>query len=174
MTDGLLTGYDRFRYSNVAVNVSGGTLDMAGQSVFGNITFANNASLTLSGSGTMVFDIDGNNSSDQLSGSNAVDLTGGIIGFRFDSSYTPQVGDSFDFLNVNITVDETGSNIATTDVDGKYNITWDTSGWAVGSGTGNSKGELVIDSITVVPEPSTYALLAGSLGLVTVALRRRR
>jgi len=62
-------------------------------------------------------------SSDQLNGSNAADLSGGIIGFRFDSSYTPQVGDSLDFTNVGLTVDETGANIATTDVDGLYNIT---------------------------------------------------
>jgi hypothetical protein len=175
ITDGGLYNYDRFRYANVTVNVSGGILDMGGDSVFGTLSLANNAALNLTGTGTFIFDIDGNGSNDNMLGSANVDLTGGTIGFRFADGYTPQVGDSYDFLGVGMIVDGTGSNIATTDVDGKYNITWDTSQWGVGAtGSDASKGVLTIDGITVIPEPSAYVLLVGFLGLAAVVLRRRR
>lgn len=116
ITDGGIFGYDRFRYDSVTVNLSGGILDMAGSSGPASLNFANNAALNMSGSGMFVFDIFGNGSNDSLLGSSLVDLTGGLIGFRFASTYTPQVGDTFDFLGTGMNVDETGSNLAQVDM----------------------------------------------------------
>jgi hypothetical protein len=175
ITGGGIYGYDRFRYDSVTVNLSGGVLDMAGSTGPSALSIGDGAALNMSGNGTFIFDIFGNGSNDSLLGTNAVDMSDGIVAFRFADGYTPQVGDSYDFLGVDMIVDGTGSNIATTDVDGKYNITWDTSQWGVGTtGSDASKGVLTIDGITVIPEPSAYVLLVGCLGLAAVVLRRRR
>lgn len=172
---GLVANYTRFRYANTTVNLSGGMLDMGGASaVPASLSFVNGAALNMSGTGTFVFDIFDNGSNDTLLGGAEVDMTGGVIGFRFADSYTPQVGDSYDFLGVNMLVDGTGSNISSTDIDGKYNITWDTSQWGAGNtGSDPSKGVLTINAISVIPEPSSFALVTLTAGLLTLRRRRR-
>jgi hypothetical protein len=183
VTGGSLVGYNRFRYAGTSVNVSGGILDMGDQTTAESLSFADNASLSLTNSGVMVFDVFGNENinnpelrddslTDNLLGSN-VDLTGGWIQVRFSPDYEPQVGDSFDLLGTGFSVNSSGSNILSTDFNNQYNILWDVSNW--GTTTGASKGQLIIDGITPinpVPEPSTYALL--SLGCVLVLLQLRR
>jgi len=175
VTSGLLTGYDRFRYDSVTVNLSGGRLDMAGETGPTALSFANNASLNMSGTGGFVFDVFGNGSNDTLNGSSAVDLTGGWIEFRFADAYTPQAGDTYDFLGTNMLVDGTGSNISTTDIEGKYNIVWDTSQWGVGStGSDPSKGVLTIVSVTPIPEPANLPVVGGLFLLALSLMRRQR
>jgi len=176
VSSGGIFGYTRFRYGNTTVNLSGGTLEMAaGAGSATGISFQNGAALNLSGSGTFIFNVYGNGSNHTLTGGSEVDLTGGIISFRFDDNYTPHIGDSYDFLGTGMNVDGTGSNISSTDADGKYIITWDTSEWGTSAtNPASSKGVLTITDISLVPEPGAYALMAGALALVGVAMRRRR
>lgn len=175
ITSGLLTGYDRFRYDSVSVNLSGGRLDMGGETGPSNLSFQNNAALSMSGTGGFVFDVFGNGSNDSVAGSSAVDFSGGLIEFRFDDAYTPQAGDTYDFLGTGMTVDGTGSNISTMDIEGKYSIVWDTSQWGVGStGTDPSKGVLTIVSVTAIPEPANLPVVGGLFLLAISLLRRRR
>lgn len=175
ITSGGVYNYTRFRYANTVVNLSGGILEMGAiEGVPTGISFQNSAALNMSGSGTFIFNVYGNGLNDTLSGGSQVDMTGGIISFRFDDTYTPQIGDSFDFLNAGITVDGTGSNISTIDADGKYLITWDTSGWGTTpDNPTTSQGVLTIDNISPIPEPGEYALLVGLAMGIGVYLRRR-
>lgn len=177
VTNGGIYNYTRFRYGNTTVNLSGGVLEMgANTGAAASISFQNGAALNMSGTGTFVFNVYGNGDNDTLSGGSEVDMTGGVVNFRFDDNYTPQIGDSYDFLGTGMNVDGTGSNISSSDVEGKYLITWDTSQWGTAStNPASSKGVLTITDITVVPEPGTYALLAGLvLGFGAMWHRRRR
>lgn len=175
INSGGVYNYTRFRYGNLTVNLDGGILEMGADATTGaGISFQNNAALNMSGTGTFVFNVYGNGNNHTLSGGSQVDMTSGIISFRFDDAYTPQVGDSYDFLNAGMVVDGTGANIATTDIEGKYLITWDTSQWGTSvTDPAPSRGVLTITAITAVPEPSTYALLAGGVVAGLAILRRR-
>ncbi len=176
ITSGGVYNYTRFRYGNTTVNLTGGVLNMAADGVTGTgISFQNGAALNMSGMGTFVFNVYGNGDNDLLTGGADVDLSGGIIGFKFDAGYTPQIGDSYDFLNTGMVVDGTGANIASSDVDGKYLITWDVSQWGTSAANpSSSKGVLTITDITAIPEPGTYALMVGMLfGGLAILLRRK-
>jgi hypothetical protein len=110
----------------------------------------------MTGTGTMIFDVFGNDDAEQLQAGAATDLSGGIIQVRIASGYTPQIGHTYDLLGVGFTVDGTGANIASWDATGRHFITWDVSQWGVGD---SSKGVLTIADIFSIPEPSTALLL---------------
>ncbi len=167
--NGHLDGYYRYRYDGLTINAANGIFEMAlTGGVAGIVRLDNSAALNLSGSGVMVFDIFGNGSSESLTASAAADLSGGSIQFRFDDAYTPMVGDSYTILNsANIVRNGAGSNVSSFDVDGKYEITWDASQWA--------SGDLTIDSITAIPEPSSIFMMSfAGLLLGWIQLRRRQ
>lgn len=169
VTGGTLGGYYRFRYAGTSVNVSGGILDMENDGTASRtVYFANDATLTLSGTGTMIFDAFANGDSETLLASTASDISGGTVKIRFN--YTPSVGDTFDFLGAGFTVAVGGTNVSSVDADGLYNITWNLSDWDV---AGSSKGVLTIDAISPVPEPETYALVLEMIALGGIFLRRR-
>jgi hypothetical protein len=152
-----------------APNVDGLTpYDFGGPTV-SSTPFANTG-LVLQNGGSLVFTLFGDGQNDSLfnNGSgNKSSLVDGSVVLHFADNYTPEVGHSFDLLGSAITrYDLVGDNIASTSYDQLWEIGWDTSAWL-------TDGVLTIETVAAIPEPSTYALLAGLLVLGVVVVRRR-
>lgn len=139
-----------------AVTVNGGTLDLNGAGVV-NLTLAGNKDFTFS-NGTLKLDL--GTSSDQITGggSGKFSLTGGTfaltLGTGFDYGIIYQLFNGFDS--------------ATSVVNGLAFTGFDSGTYQASL---NTLGQL---SFSAIPEPSTYAAIAGGLFLAGAALRRRR
>lgn len=121
-------------------------------SVAGAVSFTNNVYLTLTNASTF--------GSYALS-SGSMTMTGATVYINSGSPYTGSVGDSFQLFNVSAgTWSAPSLNLAS--LPTLSTGAWDTTNFAT---TG---------SISVVPEPSTWLLLAGGLTTVMVLRRRKR
>jgi len=88
----------------------------------------------------------------------------GIINVTTINGFVAQNGMSFDLVNWG-TLNSAGFDLANLNLTGAVTApgaSWDTSTF------------LMDGTITVVPEPSTYALLLGGLGMAAFARRRAR
>ena len=171
-TSGTLSGIGTL---NLAATVNGGLRpNEAPTNNTSRLTFANN--LTLASSSITTFDINGNNYTG-VTLTTAETLTfGGGLGIVFTNSINPGVYDLLNFTDTN-----TG-NFASVEI--KQGVTPTSIGAltlssGVWSGTysgveysfSQSTGDL---TVSVIPEPSTWAALAGMIGLGFAATRRRR
>ncbi len=124
----------------------------------GDLTF--NDALTLGGTSTLTLEITGitGGSFDRLLGDNTNTLSlGGTLAFN-NTGYVATLGDTITvFSNWNAI---SGSFASFTGTDLGGGLSWDTSNLAVNG------------SLSVIPEPSTWALLA--LGMTTMVVFRRR
>lgn len=184
LSGGTVQGVNQIR-GDVDLNVSAGTFEVGGTVGSASSTtfnasaswLNNDSDFVLSGTGQVVFDVFGVGQVDTFSNNSAagfgfsIDLTGGSVVLALDSGYDPMIGDSFDVLDIVLPSYYTVSaaNVQDSLITGGANagqyVEWDTSLW-------ESDGILSVGS--VVPEPSSYALLVGILGLGWVMVRRRR
>jgi autotransporter-associated beta strand protein len=141
-----------------AVTVSGGVFDLNGTGVV-NLTLANNKDFTLSG-GTLKFDL--GTSSDQITGGGTgkFNLSGGTLSLS--------QGDGFDYGVVYQLFNGFDSGLSS--VGGLTITGFDTGTYQASL---NQSGQLSF-SLSMVPEPSTYAVLCGCLVFGCAAVRRRR
>lgn len=122
-------------------------------------TFATGANVTFSS--VLVFTIVDTTSFGKFSGSG---FTSNMAGVRIDisgPSFTGSLGNTFDFTTGNFNNATLGSLPTLTDT----NLAWNTSQFL-------SSGILTV--VSAIPEPSTYAALAGVLVLGMAASRKRR
>jgi len=147
-------------FSISGVTVVNGTLspgNSVGTSNFGS-------SLTLGSAAVTLMELASPTSFDTINVSGLMTLDG-IINVVTIGGYVVQAGTTFDLINWG-TLNATGFNPATdinfAGAQTAPGVTFDTSNFAV-NGT-----------ITAVPEPSTYALLASGLAFGVAAYRRRR
>lgn len=165
-----------------AVTVDSGATLGGNGTIGGNVTVAGNLNpgnspgiltvdgdLTLQSTATTTMEITGTTSGtfDQVVGINAMTLDGALV-LSLTGTYGTASWDLFDFAS------ETG-NFASITLSGSYSGILSRTGdlW-----TGNIGGQdwtfsQLTGDLSVVPEPSTWALLAGGLTVVMV-LRRRR
>lgn len=138
-----------------ATTISGGTLDMNGASAL-DLTFAANKDLTLS-AGTVKFNL--GTASDQITGSGTgkFNITGGVFEFA--------LGDGFSYSSTYQLLE--GFDAGTSIVSGLTFTGFDTAGYEA---ILNSAGQL---TFVAIPEPSSFAVLAGGLALVACVGRRR-
>lgn len=120
------------------------TLTIAGTSIFENIV-----NLTIDNSTT-------NSAVNIFSGS--ATFTGSTIKIFANTGYAPVGGETWDFTNANFT----GAALDTSSITLASGLSWDSSKFF-------TEGKLTV----AVPEPTTWALLAGSLTTVMVFRRRR-
>ncbi len=151
---------------SVAPGLSGAAGTLTFTPADGNVTFQSG--------GSVAFELFGNGSNDKIvlnaSGSGVIDfsaLTAGSLGVTFAAGYTPALGHSFDLLDWTAVSGSGISglsasllNASTAGFDPSW--MWDTSAFA-------SDGVI---TIVLVPEPARTFLAA--LGLMTLAMRRRR
>jgi autotransporter-associated beta strand protein len=128
------------------------------------------STLTLGGTGTTTFDIDGSNFTG-VTLSTADTLTfGGSLAFNFVNSITPGTYDLFNFTDSNtgsfssVSVTSIGALSASS---GVWSGTYGASSYSFSELTGDL-------TVSAVPEPSTWAAIAGLAGLGFAASRRRR
>lgn len=140
----------------------GGNWQMLGNTSAAAFSWSQDATVDLLSTGTVEFDLYGDNSNDSFDLTNAgavLNLASGNIVLTTQGGYTPQPGDSFDLWDNtaggSITPGD-GSNITLT------GYTLDVSQFAT-DGT-----------VSVIPEPSTYALFIGLTMLVGATIRRRQ
>lgn len=151
-----------------------------GGSFTGDVTIASganispDASTTFNGdfhsSGDFYFGISGTETGSYsvLTINGNADFTGGNVGFYFASSFQPSAGDHWNFLLAD----------SITGFD-SLSITFFL---PHGGGYDNKiKGDIIFDNLgghlvitTVVPEPSTYAMLLAGLGLLGFVAHRRK
>lgn len=156
---GLVEGLSSIRDSRT-LSV-GGAWRMLGNTSAANFIWSSGATVSLLSTGTIEMDLYGNNSNDAFSLGNAsavLNLNAGNIVLTPQGGYVPQPGDQFDLWNLTAGTINPG--------DGS-NITL--------AGYQLDVSQFATDGIvTIVPEPSTNALLAGLAMLVGAAYLRRR
>ncbi|MDP4610178.1 MAG: autotransporter-associated beta strand repeat-containing protein, partial [Opitutales bacterium] len=143
----------------------------------GTMTFS---SLTLNGGSTTIMEIDGTAGAGVTSGHDFADVSGALVyggALTLDIGTTFEVGnytfDLFDFASETgtfssmVLADQYSGSLLDGDLDGIWDLTDGNDTWQFTESNG-------ILSLTVVPEPSAYALLLGVFGMTFVALRRRR
>ncbi|MCU0791999.1 MAG: PEP-CTERM sorting domain-containing protein [Opitutaceae bacterium] len=135
------------------VAVNGGTLALFGTGT-GAITLGTGANFNLTG-GTVNFDL--GTAFDQITGTGAFSLSGGTLalnvgGIGFSYANTYQILSGF-----------TGNTVTNLTINGYDSVNYVA-----------SLGDNGLLSFSAVPEPSSYAALAGFAALGLVALRRRR
>ncbi|CAA6691589.1 MULTISPECIES: autotransporter-associated beta strand repeat-containing protein [unclassified Lentimonas] len=166
---GNLTGTQWFN-----VNGTGDVILSGANTHAGNLTFSGDGSLTLADGGSMTFFIEDAGVNNGITGNSVGGLLNLDGSFIFDlTGASTTVGDSW--MVVDGTFTETYGN--TFAVDSTVGSFTDLGGdvWGiVENGVGYEFSELTGELSVVVPEPSTYALLAGLLGLSYAMVRRRR
>jgi autotransporter-associated beta strand protein len=158
---------------NLGAAVIDGTLAIGNSP--GTMTFS---SLTLAG--TAIYEIDGTAGAGVVGGHDFADISGALvyggdltldIGTIFTvGNYTFDLFDfgseSGDFASI-VLADQYSGSLLDGDLDGIWDLTAGNDTWQFTQSTG-------ILTLDVVPEPSSYALLAGLLGLSYVMVRRRK
>ena len=124
-------------------------------SVSDAVSFTNNLYLTLTSNSTY--------GRYTLNSGGSINLTGASVKFDPTSTYTGAIGDTFQLFNVT-SGSWTGVTGSTLNVASLPTLT--TGQWSTSNFVTNG-------SISVVPEPDTWALLAGSLTTVMIFRRRR-
>lgn len=144
-----------------------GLLTLAGANTHSGDTTISNGALTLADTGSLTFYIGANGVSNQVNGAStgAVTFNGA---FNFNLSGASLV-DGNSWTLVDVSNETYGSSFSITSfTDGDADNVWT-------NGTGLSFAEATgILSFSAVPEPSTYALLAGAAGLLITGVRRVR
>ena len=157
--NGAITNNSSFTDTFSLPVIAGASAVWSGPLIFSNnvnigttqITLAN--AITYSGS-NLNFDITNAATYGRFLGAGTATVTGVTI--NIGGAYTGVASDTFDFSSGNFS----GATLGTLPVLGG-SLTWDSSNF------------LTTGVLTVVPEPTTWALLAGSLTVVTVFRRRR-
>jgi hypothetical protein len=169
---------DLLTLKDLTVNVAGGTLDLTGGQLIGSST--NTATINIIGDIGNAVQVDRLNTS----AGRTVDF-----GFEFDATGVGTVvsaGSYINFSSLNIAIDGT-DYLGGTDsflLFESANIVGDTEalseaivGFDVGSYTTELRYDLTADDVYLdviaIPEPGSFALLAGLTGLVFVMVRRR-
>ena len=139
----------------------------------GPLDFANNISLykssgaatTMTIAGTTIFETVVNLTIDNATTNSAVNVasgsatfTGATIKIFANTGYAPVAGNSWTFTNSNFS----GATLDTSNITLGAGLSWSPTATFLSTGV-----------LTVVPEPTTWALLAGSLTTVMVFRRRR-
>lgn len=159
---GLIQGFNSIR---TVFNINGEwqPLGSAGSLVPNSITV--DGTVNLNNGGVIEMTLFGNNDNEFFDVLNADTLNLNIAGSTLrlvpDGGYTPTAGDSFDLWNVNGTGTANVIGDASNVIIEGQTVQWDTSQWV-------SDGIL-----TIVPEPSSYSLLAGVMALAVLVQRRR-
>lgn len=143
----------------VGDNVAGWGYVAPGNSI-GTLAVNGDVDFTFKSDGTLLSEVDRNGGS-ELADLLTVDgdLTLGTISI-INTGATLQIGDSFDLFDATGTVNTSSFALDTTAAD-LGGLSFDTSGISDGI-------------LTVIPEPSTYAALLGSLVMALAVVRRRR
>ena len=142
------------------------SLILAGTNTYSGNTIVSAGSLTLADTGTLTFYIGANGVNNQISGggTNAATFNGT---FAFDLSGASQVdGNSWTLVNVGTLAESFAGTFAVSGFTEAGNV-WTSGGFSFAEATG-------ILSFSAVPEPSTYALLAGAGALLITGVRRVR
>jgi autotransporter-associated beta strand protein len=141
-----------------------GVLTLSGVNTFRGDTSISAGSLTLADTGALTFYL-GNNTSNRVTGAGTANFDGS---FRID--FTGASGTSWNLVNSSISASYTGFN-GLVDVSGLQLFVdngsgiWNSADYTFSQATG---------TLSIIPEPSSFAALAGLAGLGLVGLRRRK
>ncbi|MEN8725305.1 MAG: autotransporter-associated beta strand repeat-containing protein, partial [Lentimonas sp.] len=161
-----------------AVTITDGNILSVGNSP-GTMTFA--MGLTLDSGSSTIAEIDGTAGAGVVGGHDLHAVSGALVyggdlslvlgtGILAEGNYTWDLfdfdSDTESFDSIVLSGDYTG-NLLDGDLNGIWDLVDGDNTWVFAEGSG-------VLGLTVVPEPSAYALLAGFFGMAVVILRRRR
>ena len=151
---------------NTALKINGAVMEIAGAGTAGDARFE---SPLLAENTTINFDVL-NTDFDVLTSSSTIDLTGALVNVKFDSSYVPELDDSFEIILSEQTNGITGVDAASFSFEASdINMITDTFWFAALSADGK-----VLSVELGVPEPSAAVLLIlGLAGLFWVKRSKR-
>ena len=141
-------------------NGTGLTAATAGIGSIGTENFGSSLTLSSATTSSLALEIASPSSFDRIVVTGAFTLNG-TVNLLTTGGYTAQVGDSYDFV-------DWGSITPGT-------FTFNTAGASVVPGASFDTSQFAVNgTITVVPEPSTWAMIASGAGLLATAMRFRR
>ncbi|HAV13741.1 MAG TPA: hypothetical protein DCX06_09685 [Opitutae bacterium] len=147
-----------------------GTLVFAGANTYIGNTVISAGTLNLLDNAELSFSIGATGVNNQVSGAGVINLDGD---FRFDlTSAGTTIGNSWNVLNIASLTETFGGTFQAFSTLGSF--TNNSGIWSITENGADYEFSQATGLLTVVPEPSAYAMLAGLLSLSWVMVRRRK
>lgn len=145
-----------------------GSLTLSGVNTYTGNTVINGGAVTLSDNAELLFQIGATAINNEVSGNGIANFNGE---FRFDlAAAGTTVGDAWQIVDVTTLTETFSSTFSALTTNGSFTESGDE--WTIYENSVGYEFSELTGMLTVIPEPSTSALLLG--GISMLALRRRR